>query len=329
MTFSNELILGVTLGILITGLAIYLFIKIEPHHPIKKLIRRAYKWLAGDNYKAPPASKVKAGEMQFSKNLDKSTVHLDLKLVLEMLSEYQGSPTPELLLKLHEELEKHTPEGNNALHEYISHKDAEVEVVKEMLEIEPELLTEENAHGETALHESVKHDHEEITAHLMLHEHFDTHEQWHHFLHHHDHKGHTALHDAAHLWHYHPHHFLHMVEEHPVGSLLWQDKEGKTVYEHFFENKHADGAKLVEALIHKGVLHMHNGHLEIPHEMRQKILAEAGNKPHNLATLAELLVNHYSPLHQRAQTGQPTPGASPSQRNTNTGIHRTNRPHPE
>ncbi len=324
MTFSNELIIGVALGILITGIVLYLILMVEPHHPIKKLINRIYQWFEGDNLEPPPASIVKAHGMQLSKNLNQSTVHLDLEQTLKLLAEYQENDSPELLLHLQEHLKKHTADGNNALHEYISHHDADVEVVREMVEIEPELLTEENVEGETALHLSVEHDHQEISEFLMESERFDTPEAHHAFLQHHDHAGHTALHDAAHLWHYHPQHVVEMIEKHPVGSLLWKDKEGKTVYEHFFEHQHTDRKKLVEALIHKGVLQEHNGHLEIPAHIRKEIVKEAGIKTSkNLAELALLVKQYASSHHATVETQQP------KEENTLRGIKRTNRPHPE
>jgi hypothetical protein len=252
---------------------------------------------------------VKRGEVSLDKNLNTEETKPDLELVLQLLNEYQINSTSELLETLQHELEIH--EGHNVLHEYLGQEHVELEKVEEMVEINHELLTEENGEGETALHVAENHEHYEVAEWMVEHAHFGSEHERHHFLEHHNHHGHTALHDAAHLWHYHPphrDHFLHMLEKHPIGALMWKDGEGKTVYEHYFEHPGADRHRLLEALEHKGVIHKHGDHFELS-EQAEEHLREAHHS-HDTPQLRELLVKEYSP------TQATTPDAAKNEQNT-------------
>jgi len=259
-----------------------------------------------EKYPKLPQDEVKQGEVTLTKNLDTEKIQPNLQLVLQLLSQYKNNPSAELLEALRHALSKHNEAGENALHEYLHQEHVEIESIEEMMEINHELLTETDHEGNHALHLAEHHGHHEAAEWMVEHERFESEHERHHFLSHHNHAGHTALHDAAHLWHYHsPHdHFFHMVEEHPTGSLMWKDNEGKTVYEYFFEHPHADRHGLLEALEHKGVIHKHGEHYELSHEAEEHVRTAHHSK--NLTQLGELLVRDYSPIHHQPQSDLPS-----------------------
>ena len=265
---------------------------------------------------------VKRGEVSLDKNLNTEETKPDLELVLQLLNQYNIDSTPEILETLQHELEIH--DGHNVLHEYLEHEHVELEKVEEMIEINHELLTEENSEGDTALHLAEHHGHHEAAEWMVEHAHFGSEHERHHFLAHHNHHGHTALHDAAHLWHYHPphdNHFFHMVEKHPVGSLMWEDAHGKTVYEHYFEHPNADRHRLLEALEHKGAIHKHGDHYELSEEAEQS-LREAHHS-NDTKNVEGLLVKDYSPLHHKQAD---TPAAEKKQAATEE-VKQHSQPH--
>ena len=305
INFSDELILGIAIGIALSGAALYIFLQFKEYHYIKKLKQWFYKWLPHLKQEKQPPLLVKTKPVHFTDNLNKEKVHLELHELLQLLDLYQTHPTAILLEKIHPYLDLHTEHGDNLLHEYIQQEGAEVEKVKEILEIEPELLFEENAEGETLLIEAEKSEKFEIAEFLIEEKHFHSHEQRHDYLKHADHHGNTALHTIAHLWHDYENaemwhfvfdHFMHMIQTHPVGSLLWKNDEGKAVYEYLFHLDAEQKKKLIEALLHKGVLHENDGHLTISPQIRNEIMQENPEKT-NIATLAELFLIHYPQSH--------------------------------
>jgi len=241
----------------------------------------------------------KLQKVGFRKNLDVETV-LDLQTTLALLEKYQKEPNTELFEIIQGKLQGHTKAGNNAIHEYLQQHEVKTEIFETMLEIAPELLWEENAAGESVLHIAVDHQHFEIIDSLLEEKHFHSTHAHELFLEHRDHNRESSLHHALeetwiHLYgEAYLNEFLHMLEKHPIGALFWKDKEGKTVYEHYFEHKEANGKKLVETLIHKGVLVHHDGQLELASEtIREKIVATQQIENEEVNKLLELCVVSY------------------------------------
>lgn len=303
--FSDDFILGVAIGIAIACCALYILLRVESQILLRRINRKVKKWplFIKTEEEAEFTTPIKSPPLHPIKNLNKETIYLDPKLVLEMLQRNRRTPTQELKLELHTHLLRHSAEGNNFLHEYLRHTEApELELVREVLEISPEILLEENAHGETALHIAEKHHHFEIAEELAEEKHFSGHAQHAHFLKHADHHGHTALHELAHLWHithvaqemlHDLEHLIHMLEKHPPAALSWKDKEGKTVQEILLDMDEHQKKLFVETLMHKGILTKEHDHLVVHPLLKEKLHINTGSSYHNLTTLAELYLNSY------------------------------------
>ena len=302
--FTEDFIFGTIVGIVIATITFYLFLRIESHILLRRTKKRVTKLARrGKEIITNPSAIMRTRPLTPSKNLNQETVHLDLKLTLELLEKYRQAPTPELKQEIREQLELHTHEGNTMLHEYLEHTEKpHHEIVDEILEIEPEILLEENEKGETALHIAEKHEHLEIAEELVHEKHFASHEERHHFLMHADHHGHNALHVIDHMWHmthageeWHKkfEHLIEMLEQFPKEALFAKDDQNKHVFESLLGMNEAERKEFVEALMHKGLIHMEHGHLAIPGRLKQQLHIDTASSHHNLATLAELYVNSY------------------------------------
>lgn len=293
--FTADLTLGVVIGVFITILAIYLSLQIEN----QTLFSRALTWLGKSISHSGFSTLVTTGTpIRIIKNAGKDSKPFDIKRLLALYLRYKQEPYPELREEIRKHLRQHFSQGNNALHEYLSREYSQyerpkLEVVKKMLELEPGLLLEANAEGNTPLQIAEQHEHIEIAEFLIDTSNFANLSYRYEFLKHLNHNGNTVLHDAAHLWHYHPEHFLKMIERCPLDALFWKDKRGKTVLEHFLANRDADRKVMLDMLVHKGILRESNGRLEVPSQVRTKIWSKNHEYLHNLSNFAELLVNDY------------------------------------
>jgi hypothetical protein len=289
MIFSDGLTQGIALGIIITCIAFYLVLQELSHHSFSKSL----KWLSMRICK-PAVNETKTPE-RTAIVLDTDPVspshrlnikaHLDIRSILILLKFYKQIPTPELHQQIKQILNLHTADGSNYLHEYLTEysfesEPPELDVVEEMLKIEPHLLFETDIEGNSPLHIAEQHCHTEIAEFLVQNRHFKNLAFRYNFLKHANRYGYTALHNAAYLWRYHPEHFLRMLEICPVDSLFWQDKYGRKVYEFFIDNNEINQKQIMEVLKYK---YQHNIHLESPFS----------NNTQKKPSLTELFVKNY------------------------------------
>lgn len=325
-----ELFIGIMLGILA---GFYFAKRLKKKNAAKlEFVQQRRKKSTQKPMSNIPETMVKESDSSTNQSLNNQPKNLDLDETLNLLNQYQTDPNFNLQEELHEHLEGHDAEGNNALQAYLHQEEVDTETMEHMVEHNHHLLTEENEHGETALHVAVHHNHFEAAEWLSEAHHYHSAHEHFHVLSHHDHQGHTALHDAAHLWHHHPHseHLFEMLGEHPEGALMWKNEAGKTVYEEFFEHPQADRQGLLQHLEHRGIIHKNGDHYEISQHVLHHIQDAHKSQPHNMHHLAHTLIREYSLQHHQhtPSTHQATPHQNPTHDNKHhQNPHSTHHPH--